>query len=50
VSLTVALFVTAVVNAQFSGGIPNNRGVWLWAGLVTGLAAGILVGARETKT
>jgi len=42
VSLTVALFVTAVVNAQFSGGIPNNRGVWLWAGLVTGLAAGVL--------
>lgn len=50
VAAVMALFVTAVVNAQFSGGLPNNRAVWLWAGVAVGLAGRLAHGApREDR-
>jgi O-antigen ligase len=42
VSIVIALLVAAMVNAFFSGALPNNSAVWLWAGVATGLAARIL--------
>jgi O-antigen ligase len=38
VALAAALFVAALVNAQVSGDITTNDGVWLTAGLVLGVA------------
>ena len=37
--LLLTLFVFALVNAQFSGDVPYNEGLWLWGGLASGLAA-----------
>jgi O-antigen ligase len=37
--LLLTLFVFALVNAQFSGDVPYNSGLWLWGGIATGLAA-----------
>jgi O-antigen ligase len=54
VAVVIALFVAAMVNAFFSGALPNNAAVWLWAGVATGLAARIvgqtsLVGDRARE-
>lgn len=38
-ALLVSLFVTALVNAMFSGAIQDNSPVWLWAGLGVGMSA-----------
>jgi O-antigen ligase len=45
--LVLALGATALVNATFSGGLPHNRAVWLWAGVALGLSARVLAEARE---
>jgi O-antigen ligase len=37
--LLLSLFVFSLVNAQFSGDIPYNSGLWLWGGLASGLYA-----------
>ncbi len=43
--LLLTLFVFALVNAQFSGDVPYNSGLWLWGGLASGLAAAARVGS-----
>ena len=35
----LALFVTALANALFSGAMPHNLALWLWAGVGAGFAA-----------
>jgi len=42
IGLLIALFATALVNAFFTGGLPNNASLWLWAGVASGLAARVL--------
>ncbi len=37
--LLLTLFVFSLVNAQFSGDVPYNTGLFLWAGLASGLVA-----------
>jgi hypothetical protein len=37
--LLISLFVSAVVNALFSGAIQDNVDVWLWGGLGVGMYA-----------
>ena len=34
------LLAMALLNAQVSGDIAGNRDIWLWAGMITGLAIG----------
>jgi O-antigen ligase len=38
-AVVIALFTSALVNAMFSGDIPTNASVWLYAGLGVGLAS-----------
>jgi hypothetical protein len=44
--LLLTLFVFSLVNAQFSGDIPYNSGLWLWGGLASGLAAATRAGSH----
>jgi O-antigen ligase len=37
--LVLTLFVFSLVNAQFSGDVSSNSGLWLWGGIASGLAA-----------
>jgi O-antigen ligase len=39
VSLVIALLLTAVVNALFSGALPDNSDIWRWGGIAIGLYA-----------
>jgi O-antigen ligase len=39
VTLLIALFVSSLVNAMFSGAIQDNSDIWLWGGLCLGLIA-----------
>jgi hypothetical protein len=47
-ALVAALLSMAVVNALFSSAIPNNKAVWLWAGVAAGLSARLL-GERRVR-
>ena len=38
-ALLIAMFVTSLVNAQFSDPIQSNGSVWLWGGLAVGMSA-----------
>jgi O-antigen ligase len=49
VTLLIALLVTAIVNAMFSGAIMDNSGVWLWGGLGLGVYA-LEVSRRASAT
>lgn len=44
--LLLTLFVFSLVNAQFSGDIPYNSGLWLWGGIASGLYAATRAGSR----
>lgn len=39
VSLLIALLASAVVNALFSGALPDNRDIWRWGGIAIGMYA-----------
>jgi O-antigen ligase len=45
VTLLIALFLSALVNAIFSGAIQDNSDLWLWGGL----AVGVYVRQREAQ-
>jgi O-antigen ligase len=45
-SVAIALFVGALINALVSGAIQDNREVWLWAGLGLGICARRVAVAR----
>jgi O-antigen ligase len=45
--LLLTLFVFSLVNAQFSGDVPYNSGLWLWGGVASGLAAATRYAARQ---
>lgn len=47
VTLLIALFVSALVNAMFSGAIQDNSDLWLWGGLGIGMYASGETGARS---
>jgi O-antigen ligase len=47
--LLLTLFVFSLVNAQFSGDVPYNSGLWLWGGLASGLAAAARVRSHQTS-
>lgn len=49
-SLIIALFVTALVNSLFSGALPTNEEVWLWAGVAIGLDAQRRAGVARAST
>jgi O-antigen ligase len=38
-SLLIALFASAVVNAFFSGALPDNKDIWRWGGIAVGMYA-----------
>ncbi len=38
-ALLISLFLTALINACFSGAIQDNREIWLWGGLGLGMSA-----------
>jgi O-antigen ligase len=38
-AVLITLFVTALVNALFSGAIQDNREIWVWGGLGLGMSA-----------
>jgi O-antigen ligase len=38
-SLLIALLASAVVNALFSGALPDNRDIWRWGGIAIGMYA-----------
>lgn len=44
--LLLTLFVFALVNAQFSGDVPYNSGLFLWGGLASGLVAATRAGSH----
>jgi O-antigen ligase len=44
--LLLTLFVFSLVNAQFSGDVPYNEGLWLWGGLASGLFAAARAGSH----
>ena len=44
--LVLTLFVFSLVNAQFSGDIPYNSGLWLWGGIASGLAGAARAGSH----
>ena len=44
--LILTLFVFSLVNAQFSGDVPYNEGLWLWGGLASGLVAAARAGSH----
>jgi O-antigen ligase len=44
--LLLTLFVFSLVNAQFSGDVPYNDGLFLWAGLASGLVAAARAGSH----
>jgi hypothetical protein len=44
--LLLTLFVFSLVNAQFSGDVPYNEGLWLWGGLASGLVAAARAGSH----
>lgn len=48
-TLLIALFLTALVNAMFSGAIQDNSPVWLWAGVAVGMSAR-LANQRMTRS
>jgi O-antigen ligase len=39
--LLIALFLSALINALFSGAIQDNQGIWIWAGLGLAMSARI---------
>lgn len=45
--LVLALFTTGLVNSLFSGALPDNRVVWLWAGVAVGLSSRLVAEARQ---
>jgi O-antigen ligase len=47
VAVVIALFVSALVNASFSGDIQTNSSVWLYAGLGLGLSMRSALAARS---
>lgn len=48
VSVVIALFVAALVNAVFSGAFQDNRELWLWAGLGVGMTAAMRPALRPS--
>jgi O-antigen ligase len=44
--LLLTLFVFSLVNAQFSGDVPYNSGLFLWGGLASGLVAAVRAGSH----
>jgi O-antigen ligase len=44
--LLLTLFTFSLVNAQFSGDVPYNEGLWLWGGLASGLVAAARAGSH----
>jgi O-antigen ligase len=44
--LLLTLFVFSLVNAQFSGDVPYNSGLFLWGGLASGLYAAARAGSH----
>ena len=44
--LLLTLFMFSLVNAQFSGDMPYNSGLWLWGGIAGGLAAAARAGSH----
>jgi len=44
--LLLTLFMFSLVNAQFSGDVPYNSGLWLWGGIAGGLAAAARAGSH----
>jgi O-antigen ligase len=53
-SLLIALLASAVVNAFFSGALPDNRDIWRWGGIAIGMYAcremTLRTGARRSWT
>jgi O-antigen ligase len=50
-ALLISLFVTALINACFSGAIQDNRDIWLWGGLAIGMSTRMrLQNAHATPT
>jgi O-antigen ligase len=49
-ALLIALFLTALVNACFSGAIQDNRELWIWGGLAIGMSVRIANRAWEQPT
>jgi len=47
-TILISLFLTALVNALFSGAIQDNGHVWLWAGLGLGMSARIASRRQQT--
>jgi O-antigen ligase len=45
-TIVISLFLTALVNAMFSGGIQDNSGIWLWGGLGIGMHARLMTVRR----
>ncbi len=43
-ALLIAMFLTALINAQFSDPIQSNGSVWLWGGIAVGMAARLASG------
>jgi O-antigen ligase len=48
--LLLTLFVFSLVNAQFSGDIPYNSGLWLWGGVASGLSAATRYAAARQRS
>jgi O-antigen ligase len=49
IALVISLFLTALVNANFSDPIQGNGGVWLWGGVAIGMSAR-LSRRRDSRT
>jgi O-antigen ligase len=47
VTVVISLFVSALVNSMFSGGIQDNADIWLWGGLGIGMYARLRITPRR---
>jgi O-antigen ligase len=45
-AVLIALFLSALVNALFSGAIQDNHEIWIWAGLGVGMSTRLAVRSR----
>jgi len=46
-AVLITLFVTALVNALFSGAIQDNKEIWVWGGLGVGMSARLALQRRS---
>jgi O-antigen ligase len=48
-AVLITLFVTALINAFFSGAVQDNKEIWVWGGLGVGMSARLALQRRSAR-